>query len=396
MKLKLLINTRFVCLLISLSLLSCATTETTASKEDLVKIESKVSPFELVENFESNASEIPTPNSIFALTGLQQEDFLNFFYASENAIYVEHKRLYKYLEDKLYGFTYLGSTRNASEALRFNEGNCLSLAILTTALADLVNLKVTYQQVNSAPIYLKNDQILTVSSHVRSYIHRPDRPTPDGEKSLTRGWIIIDYFPSGQSVNGRMVSKEEFIAKYYQNLAANALNENDWGRSYKLLEMGYKLSNYNPETLNTLAVLYSKIGEIRAAKKVYEMILNDTKGSIHAISNYADLLRREGDVKQADLMMANIANVYDDNPYRWIQLGNEQLQNGSVITAEKYLKRALELGPYLHESYLGMAKLYFTKKQNRQAREALKLAHQHAFLPEDQKLYRAKLMSLND
>lgn len=107
------------------------------------------------------------------------------------------------------------------------------------------------------------------------------------------------------------------------------------------------------------------------------------------------MLERKGAHKQADMLFDSIEGVFDENPYRWLEVAERQLQKGNVAIAYKYYQRAIEVAPYLHESYFGLARLHHLRGEVYQAKAALKVAHEYAYIPEQKKLYQAKLMSFN-
>ena len=90
-------------------------------------------------SFESDlfgeAPEIIDVDDIYLLTETQQKDFLVYFDHPSMRNIPEHQRVFDYLETITMNFGYHGETYSAQEALSNSSGNCLSLAILTTALA---------------------------------------------------------------------------------------------------------------------------------------------------------------------------------------------------------------------------------------------------------------------
>jgi transglutaminase-like putative cysteine protease len=82
--------------------------------------------------------------------------------------------LFDYLDVRVSGFTYKGETNTAKQALLKNQGNCVSLAIVTTAMAKLVGLEIEYQKVNSEPVYDMHEDILLLAGHVRTRVYQPN------------------------------------------------------------------------------------------------------------------------------------------------------------------------------------------------------------------------------
>ncbi|MFT5923725.1 MAG: hypothetical protein ACI9LE_000711 [Paraglaciecola sp.] len=160
------------------------------------------------------------------------------------------KRLAQYLDDFMGGFSYKGDTCNADLVSTEQAGSCLSLAILTKAYALLVGLKVEFRKVNSAPIYSRENGVMTISSHVQTHIHAPPQRNKD-KFSFSFSKVIIDYFPSPGRFLGNVVSGNDFVSMYYQNLAVKALMVDDLDMAYSFLAAAMQLSPNNVETLNT-------------------------------------------------------------------------------------------------------------------------------------------------
>ncbi len=93
------------------------------------------------------------PDAIFALSPAQRETFLSYYYDEANQHLSGHMRLNEFLYAQTSDFSYKGQTFTAFETFSSREGNCMSLAILTTALARLVNIEIRYQKVSSTPVY---------------------------------------------------------------------------------------------------------------------------------------------------------------------------------------------------------------------------------------------------
>ncbi|MFT6900042.1 MAG: transglutaminase-like putative cysteine protease [Colwellia sp.] len=74
--------------------------------------------------------------------------------------YEPHKALYQILTENMVNFTYYGETYNATTTMLLNKGNCMSLAILTTAYAKLLGLDFSYRNVYTLPIYSQKEDVI--------------------------------------------------------------------------------------------------------------------------------------------------------------------------------------------------------------------------------------------
>lgn len=331
---------------------------------------------------------------IFFLTAEQKKDFLQYYNDPLNAEEGGHRRLYNYLEHILSGFNYKGDTYTSSEALHNRAGNCLSLAILTTALAKLVDIDVRYQRVNAAPIYQRFHNVMTLSSHVRTHVYEPYFAVNENELVVIKAKLVIDYFPQNGNVGGDIISYDDFVSMYYQNLAGDALVKEDYDLAYSMLAAAMNINDKNSETINTLAVIHKALGNIDTAEALYRYVLMQDSASVNVLSNFIVLLEGQNRTKEIEHMQHQLDRIDDDNPYRWFDVANRQYAKQNYIIALKYFTRSVEVAPYLHEGYFGLAKTYYKVGMLNHAKQSMAKAAELAFTPEDEYLYQAKLRIL--
>lgn len=376
---------QFIILVFASLLFACVSTEHTPLSQ---------APLPTLNTSIFNTVEVPKPEQIFYLSETQKQAFLHYYEAPQNLTVPGNLRLFNYLEKYVERFNFYGVTLNASQALDQKTGNCLTLAIVTKALADLVGLETAFQRVNSAPVYARYSDVMTLSSHVRTYIYEPTHQSDSDIIVIRRASVIIDYFPTSSDVSGYMVDVRDFIAMYYQNLAAEALIKHQSDIAYSLLRQGIALSHTNPDTLNTLAVLFTRMSEQGEAEILYRYMLNNGFATANVIANYAALLQTQGRFKQAKSFAKLIDKIEDDNPYRWIDMADKAFAAGEYHLAEKYYTKANRIAPYLHEGQFGLAKSYYQLGEVSAAKDALTQAIDISYQPDNKRLYQAKLQTL--
>ena len=386
-----LISVTFRCLVLSFVLSACQSTQPeTAANNELGQ------PTLSYDKDQFEITKVLSVEDIFALSEKQKMELLDYYYAADKAAVAGNRRLYNYLEVMLSDFDFRGNTYTASQTVQNASGNCLSLAILTTSLADLVGIEKSYQRVNSAPIYHRYHNVMTLSSHVQTHLYDPDFEKQKGFIYLSKPKIIIDYFPLQGNVRGDEVSEEDFISMFYQNLAGDELVKENYDSAYSLIYKAVNISPLNANSLNTLAVLFKKVGRADQAETIYDFAIQHAKGSVNTISNYILLLEQQSRVKEARLLEARIEGIEDDNPYRWLDIANSLFSQTKFQRALRFYKRAIDAGPYLHEGYFGLAKTYYQLEETEKSELAMKKALDLSFLPGDRDLYRAKLRMLEN
>lgn len=100
---------------------------------------------------------------------------------------------------------------------------------------------------------------------------------------------------------------------YYQNLAGDALIKENYDLAFSHLMQALSLSNLNPDTLNTLAVLYKMSGDIGQAEKIYQYAIENTDGSVNILRNDVILLEEQNRMREAQKVASMFDSVDDDD-----------------------------------------------------------------------------------
>lgn len=337
---------------------------------------------------------VPTLQDIFSLSKAQQAEFLAYFNAPEQQNIAGHERIYQFLEKKLSGFDYQGQNYTASQAFEYNRGNCISLAVLTKALADVAGVEVKFQSIVSAPVFSINNDFMLSSDHVRTILLDPQFVPEKGKFYFVKPAIVIDYMPTAVKLTGPHISEHVFIAMFYRNLAADALLAEQYEQALALLRTGL---NYAPDysaLINLTAVVHRRINEMQLAEQYYRYGLKVADRKATLFSNYAVLKEREGDTETAQQLYQALVSLNERDPYLWYSLGKTAAHNKQYQDAVNYFEKAIEQAPYLHQLQFELAVVYFKNEQFALARQALAKAAELS--PGNRKPhYHAKLAALS-
>jgi len=112
----------------------------------------------------SNRPDIPSPEQIHQLTPEQIERLLSYMNDSRYENTAKHLRFTSFLKQEMKAYTYESSTLTASQVMAFNAGNCMSLAVLTTALATAAGLDVGYQLMDDVPVYAFSGSVVSITA----------------------------------------------------------------------------------------------------------------------------------------------------------------------------------------------------------------------------------------
>lgn len=341
------------------------------------------------ELFRIESIEVPSIDSISNLTAEQLAELKNFIKKNDISILSPRDQVFEFVSRKMQHFNYEGKTYTASEALRVQSGNCMSLALLTYAVAKQLNVKASFQVIHASPLLINIENDLVVSSdHVRVFLSDQEFK---GHYLSGGQYTMVDYFPDTNDRAGALISEQEFLAMFYRNLAAEALLVNDFNYAYAMLQYGFVLSQQYAPIINMLAVLHRRLGDFETAEKFYNYGLSIAESRVVLLSNYRQLLLQKGDEQGVIQIDKQLLALNDSNPYDWYSLGAEALKTSDYEKAQAYFKKFIENTPYFHHAYYELAKAQFALGNINAAKKSINTAIELAALPENQQKYNAKL-----
>ena len=339
-----------------------------------------------------------TPAELFELRDVQQRDFLAYFNDPANQITPAHERIYNYLFTTTADFDFHSDTRTAIETLDSAAGNCLSLAILTTALAQLVDVDTGYQLVDSTPVFERRGGVISKGVHVRSILYDPRWEIVKGETARRRPGIRFDYF-ADDTEQTRLVGNlpyEAYVAMYYSNVAGEAMVRGDLGGAFWYSLEALEQDPRNAIALNTLAVVHRRAGDVQTAERLYRRGVERFPKNATLLRNYHRILKSQNRQREARSVMRALAKLDDQNPFNWVNAGRDALADGEYQESLRYFRQALEIAPYLHEAYALMAVAHLKMGDAERGKRKLQQALDNAQRRRARSLYQAKLSMLGN
>lgn len=338
---------------------------------------------------------------LFQLTPAQEHEFLAHFERVSLQGKQPNEVLSEYLTYRLPNFNYYGDTYIATQAMSLNQGNCMSLAILTTALAKVVGIEFGYREVHTMPIFEQKNNLLLSSSHVQTKLF--DASLSNLAKSVAknsssqvalRSGIIVDYFPSKTNLKSRFISYAQFVAMFYRNIASDALVDNELNLAFAYAVKAYEMDKTSPQILNLLAVLHRRAGDEESAESIYQLARAYDNNSVTVLSNYIVLLEKQGRQAEASEYREQMETLEDPNPYIWLEqayLAQNQDDHSGAIS---YFHKVIKLAPYVHQAYIGLYQSYMKKSKPILASKALEAGIEWAYAPKERKQFKYKLYGL--
>jgi tetratricopeptide (TPR) repeat protein len=286
-------------------------------------------------------------------------------------------------------------TRNAAQAFAARSGNCLSLVILTAALAKELELPVRYQMVYLDDAWSRSDGIEFFDEHVN--ITLGVKKSRVGQTSrIDSDELTIDFLPPSDlgKRRTRVLGENTIIAMFMNNRAAEALAQRQFDNAYGWARAAIATDPHYVPAYNTLGVIYKLHGNGNEARQVFEYILAIEPVNTIAMSNDVLVLNDLGRTDDAKKMAERLKKIRPYPPFYYFDLGMQALRDRNYASAKTMFTREIERSAYFHESHFWLAVAEYGLGDMRQARKQMATAMELSTTSADHELYAAKLARL--
>lgn len=286
------------------------------------------------------------------------------------------------------------TTRTASQTFEAREGNCLSLVIMSAALARQLGIRVTYQEVSDFDTWSRNAGFDILSQHVNLVLG----PRPSGVMlhlgSATP--MIVDFLPPQQVATAvsRPIPEQTIIAMYMNNRAAEMMVNGDVDRAYWFARAALEADPGFADAANTLGVIYAKRNLPAPAERAERYAMRLEPDNVSAISNLSGMLAAQGRTAEARELAARLARIQRYPPFQFYDRGMDAMQAGQFEEAARLFEKALSQRPYDVPSHFALAVAAMHLGDLRRARRQLELAEKNSTTPASRAIYAAKLRHL--
>jgi tetratricopeptide (TPR) repeat protein len=281
-------------------------------------------------------------------------------------------------------------TRNAAQTFAARSGNCLSLVIMTAALAKELELPIRYQLVAADETVSRSGGIEFFISHVNLTLG--DRVTEMGP-GRRNDLMTVDFMPPelAGGWRSRPLAEETIVAMYMNNraaetLAAGQLDEAYWWARAAIVEDARYASAYN-----TLGVVYRRHGNLPDAERALRYALEREPANTRAMSNLVAVLDAMGRTAEAKALAQRLAQLEPHPAFAYLDLGIVALREGNYRRARDLFAKEVERAPYYHEFHYWLAAAYIGLGEIDDARKQLSLAWQYSTTRNEREIYAAKL-----
>lgn len=266
-------------------------------------------------------------------------------------------------------------TRTAAEAFAQRSGNCLSLVMMTAALANEMGLRVYFQEALSAEQWSRRAGLHVASGHVNVTLTKP-RPIGPSVSYDSAAALTIDFIPSAdaQRQRTRLVSLDTLLAMYANNRAVESMIDGNlplayaWGRAAIARDPRFL------HAANTLAVIYLRAGHFAAAERTQRDVLARDPVNTRALGNLVSAVRAQGRVDEAEALQHELAAIEPVRPFHYFELGTQALAAGEVTVARELLRKELARDADYHETHHALAQAEARLGNVKEARDHLERA----------------------
>ncbi len=362
----------------------------------------------------ANTPDLPTPKQIFELD-VEIRQRAAEAYARKPPNLSDRAWFVGWIREVLSTFDYAAQTGSANQTWYAKRGNCLSLAILTAALARELGLAYRFQELIAPPSRDRQQGVMLVNKHVNVWISGGVVAADDAEYAVDetgatvytsrfRFVSVIDFFPSSRDYPSDMISSAVVVANFYSNQAAEAFVDKQYNRTYWTARQALFVKPDHLPAWNVLGLVYARTGH-QLAESVYRHALalfptRIDQANLSTMNNLAVLLERQNRPDEARTLRRRIHNLTvlkctdEINPFYFYDRAEVALKQKNFRRAAELYRKAIKRDPYQHEFFFGLFKAYWMLGNHHKASVALKRAVQTANDDQTTLNYRRKLVRL--
>ena len=246
----------------------------------------------------------------------------------------------------------------AKETFENRSANCLSLSIMTYALAKEAGLGVTFREIEIPEYWTRKEGFSLLNGHINLRITELDDHS--SRIYVDNRTMVVDfdpfspkkYFPS------KAATKERVLAMFYNNKGADALVKSDFMTAYAYFRQAIVSDPQFQDAWANLGILYRMRGHYDWAENTYHEALKLNPDNLTILENLAVLNQHQGRYELADNIMETVEIRRQSNPYYHFILGEQELEANNYEAAKMHYKKAIKLDSSHHEFYFGLAKVH--------------------------------------
>jgi Tfp pilus assembly protein PilF len=282
------------------------------------------------------------------------------------------------------------TTRTAAETFEARSGNCLSLVLLSAALAQELGLAVEYREVLTDTQWSRLADMHVGNTHVNLALG-PRVPLASALHASNRQ-TVIDFLPSElvRDLPSRRLDRHRVLAMFLNNRAAEWLVQGDLATAHAWSLAALDEDPAYAASYNTLGVVFQRHGRADLAERAWRQGLALAPEHAALLANLAATLRAQGRTTEAQAFDAALGRVEGTAPFMYLARGQAALRAGDPAAARGWLLKELARDPDYHEIHFALAQAELQLGHGAQALLHLQRASAESTRPELRSLYTAK------
>lgn len=337
---------------------------------------------------------VETPEQIFYL----DEDAKAFINKQGRGIRTEEAKIRRFAK-AIFERTDLSmnyaSDANTTASVTFQEAkaNCLSLSIMTYAMAKHAGFDSHFQIVNIPEYWTRRNGYSMLNGHIN--INIKPRAIVSVQTLFSNGFVVdFDSEIRAKNFPSEPVDESIVISMFYNNKGADALLQKKLNKAYAYFRASVLNNPSHSATWVNLGYLYRLANDYGKAEMAYKQAIALNQGQLTAWENLSILYKVQGKTKQAADIRHEIEQKRKDNPFYHQMLAEIDRDYGDFESSISHYLNAINLDRNQHQFYFGIATAYFEKGDLDNSARYLKVAKRKAGRSELAEVYENKLSAL--
>ena len=220
------------------------------------------------------------------------------------------------------------------EAFEYKRGNCLSFTLLLSALANELDIKIEFNEVDLPDVWeFDEENGIVLYRHVNGLYQ-------NAQKRIVFDLAMQNYnFAYPQ----RIISKELALAKLHSNRAMRFMANDDIETALHYIKLAISLAPENSDLWLNLGVLFKRQDRLDRAEAAYLRGLQLDRRNALAASNLERLYRSQGRDRKANAYQKLALRARRHNPYYHFNLAKNHFQDGAFRKAKSAVRKAIKL-----------------------------------------------------
>jgi len=246
-------------------------------------------------------------------------------------------------------------TRTAGEAFDVKSGNCLSLVLLTAAMARELKIPYHYQSVLNATDWSQSDQFFMSIGHVNIVLES----VPDlyELKIWSAQPVIIDFLTPDKaaSLDTQTIDESTILAMFLNNRAVESLLQGKIDDAYWWVRASLQQDSQFLNAYITLGVIYRTIHHPELAEQVLAQASQRYPDNASVITNHILVLKDLGRASEALALQQRLAVLDQQRPWSYYFDAQTEFNAGHYANAKHLYETEIARNPDHHEMEYGLA-----------------------------------------